>query len=592
MPVDGEKPKFNWEKTKEALEIFAFIRPYRNQFIGGMILLALSSLVFMVFPYLAGEMADVATGEDKLGLSLNQIALALIAILVVQGLMSYFRVILFAIVSEKGMADVRRALYKRLISLPIFFFEKNRVGELTSRMTTDVNNLQTVFSITLAEFFRQILILIVGIIFLLVTTPKLSYIMLATFPVIVIGAMFFGRFIRNKSRDRQKALADTNTIVDESLQNIQTVKSFTNETYEYRRFSSSIDQVVDIALKLASHRAVFSTFIIVVLFGGIFFILWYGATLVSSGNMTIGELVAFIAYTAIIGGAIGGLGNFYTQILTAIGGTERIREILTEEPEVDMGRRPEQEARFRGDISFDHIRFAYPSRADVMIFEDMSLDIRAGQKVALVGQSGAGKSTIAALLLRLYAIQDGAVTIDGKSIYDFPISDYRAQFGLVPQEVLLFGGTIRENILYGRPDATEEELIRACEMSHCLEFIRQFPEGFETLVGERGIKLSGGQRQRIAIARAILADPAVLILDEATSALDAESEAVVQSALDALMENRTSVIIAHRLATIKKVDVIFVIENGQIIEQGTHEELSEKENGAYSALAKLQFEMS
>jgi ABC-type multidrug transport system fused ATPase/permease subunit len=592
IPIDGEKPKFSWEKTKEALRIFQFIKPYRFHFFGGMILLGLSSVVFMIFPYLAGEMTDVATGKTKLGLTLDQIALVLLGILVFQGVVSYFRVILFAHVSEKGMADVRRALYQKLISLPVHFFEKNRVGELTSRMTTDVNNLQTVFSITLAEFFRQILILIVGIIYLLFTTPTLSYIMLGTFPVIVVGAMFFGRYIRNKSRERQKTLADTNTIVDESLQNIQTVKSFTNEPYEFQRYSVAIGKVVKVALKLASYRAIFSTFIIIILFGGIFFILWFGASLVANGKMTIGELVAFIAYTAIIGGAIGGLGSFYTQILTAIGGTERIREILSEESETQIDQIDQLEKRFNGNIVFDQVGFSYPSRKDLPIFEDLSLQIKAGEKIALVGQSGAGKSTIASLLLRLYQVQSGDITIDGKSIYAFPISGYRSQFGLVPQEVLLFGGTIRENIRYGKPEATEEEIIQASERSHCMEFIRQFPEGFDTLVGERGVKLSGGQRQRIAIARAILKDPAILILDEATSALDAESEAIVQSALDALMANRTSVIIAHRLATIKKVDCIFVIDNGRIIEQGNHEELSGRENGAYSSLAKLQFELN
>lgn len=585
----GEKPKFNWEKTKEALQIFTYIRPYRWHFIGGMILLGLSSLVFMVFPYLAGEMTDIATGQAKLGLSLNQIAIVLMVILVFQGLVSYFRVILFAHVSERGMADVRRALYQKLISLPVYFFEKNRVGELTSRITTDVNNLQAVFSFVLAEFFRQILILIVGIGYLLFTTPTLSYIMLATFPVIVVGAMFFGRYVRSKSKERQQALADTNIIVDESLQNIQSVKSFTNEPFENKRYSSAIDVVVKIALKLASFRAMFSTFIIVILFGGIFFILWYGSSLVAEGRMTIGELVSFIAYTAIIGGAIGGLGNFVTQILTAIGGTERIREILHEESEIEINSTKEAVNRVKGNIQFQNVEFSYPSRPDVPVLKDITFEVEAGQKIALVGQSGAGKSTIASLLLRLYEIQGGQISIDGEDISNQKISAHRDQFGLVPQEVLLFGGTIAENILYGKLDATKEELYEAARMSHCLEFIEQFPEGFETLVGERGVKLSGGQRQRVAIARAILKDPAILILDEATSALDAESELVVQSALDALMENRTSVIIAHRLATIKKVDCVYVIDDGRIIEKGNHEELSAIENGAYRSLAKLQF---
>ena len=589
---DDKKRKLNWDTTKQALSLFSYIKPYKYYFFGGMILLFFSSLVFMVFPYLAGEMTDIATGESSLGFSLNQIGAGLLVILVLQAIIAYFRIVLFAHVSEKSMADVRKSLYEKMITLPVHFFEKNRVGELTSRMTTDVNNLQQVFAITLAEFFRQIIILIVGIGFLMFTTPKLSLIMLATFPVIVLGAMGFGRYIRKMSKERQQSLADTNTVVDESLQNIQTVKAFTNEDFEYKRYDLAMKKVVEIALKLANYRAIFSTFIIVALFGGIFFILWYGAKLVMSGEMTVGQLVSFIAYTAIIGGAIGGLGSFYTQILTAVGGTERIREILGEESEVSISHKKEKVTDKSTKILFRNVAFTYPSRNDVPVLKNIDISIEPGQKVALVGQSGSGKSTIAALLLRMYEIDSGEISINGVSIYESDITTHRSKFGLVPQEVMLFGGTIGENISYGRPSATKAEVIEAANLSYCLEFIDQFPEGMETLVGERGIKLSGGQRQRIAIARAILKDPAVLILDEATSSLDAESERVVQLAMDKLMEGRTSIIIAHRLATIKSVDQIYVIDDGRIIEQGTHEELANVEDGAYSSLAKLQFEVS
>jgi len=577
-------------QLKEVKGMLSFIRPYRWHFIGGLILLFLGSMTFMVFPYLAGELADVATGTSKLGLNLNQIGLVLIVILFLQGIMSYLRVIWFAVVSERGMADVRSSIYQRLIGLPVYFFERNRVGDLTSRISEDVNRLSAVFSNTLAELIRQVLVLLTGIAFLLFTTPRLSLTMLATFPVIVIGAMFFGRFVRNLSRSRQKSLAKTNTVVEETLQNINTVKAFTNETLEYNRYKHEMGEVVTTSLKLAKYRAAFASFIIVILFGVIFFILWYGATMVQNNMMTIGQLVSFISYTAIIGAAIGSLGNFYTEIITALGGTERIREILNETVEVSVPMtvtRPKVE----GHIRFEDVHFEYPSRPDMPVLRGIDLDIHPGQKIALVGQSGSGKSTIASLLMRLYPWQKGNITLDGKDINLMDLSSYRSVYAIVPQEVLLFGGTIRENILYGHPGASEEELMSAARTSNSLEFIMSFPEGFDTIVGERGIKLSGGQRQRIAIARAVLRNPDVLILDEATSSLDAESEKLVQEALERLLEGRTAIIIAHRLATIRNVDCIYVLEDGKIVEKGTHDELSVLDEGLYAALARLQFDI-
>ncbi len=590
--VNGEeKPKkLSLQQLKEARSMLSFIRPYRWHFIGGLILLFLGSLMFMAFPRLAGELVDVAAGKGQLGFSLNQIGLILIAILVLQGIMSYLRVIWFAVVSEKGMADVRSSIYQKLIGLPVYFFEKNRVGDLTSRISEDVNRLSMIFSTTLAELIRQVLILVSGVIFLLITTPKLSLTMLGTFPLIVVGAMFFGRFVRSLSRSRQKALANTNTVVEETLQNINTVKAFTNESLEYNRYKSEMSTVVKTSLQLAKYRAIFASFIIIVLFGAIFFILWYGATMVQNNMMTTGQLVTFIAYTAIIGGSIGSLGNFYTEIVTALGGTERIREILDERTEINVPvivNRP----KISGRIHFEDVHFEYPSRQEMAVLRGINMDIQPGEKIALVGQSGSGKSTIAALLMRLYPLHKGRITLDGKDINEMDLSTYRSVFAIVPQEVLLFGGTIRENVLYGNPQASEEELLNAARISNSLEFIQSFPEGFQTIVGERGIKLSGGQRQRIAIARAVLRNPDILIPDEATSSLDAESERLVQEALERLLEGRTAIIIAHRLATIRNVDCIYVLEDGKIVEQGTHDELSQREDGVYSALARLQFEM-
>lgn len=587
------KVKLTRETFREALKIFEFVRPYRWSLILGMLLLFVSSLVFMLFPYLMGQMVDIAQGTSQLDLTLASMGWVLLIVLIAQGLVSYTRVILFAQVSEKGIADIRKALYEKLVSLPIVFFEKSRVGELISRLTADVEQLYNAISITLAELLRQIIILVVGVILLAVTTPKLALIMLSSFPVIVIGAIFFGRYIRKLSKERQNQLADTNIILSESMQSINAVKAFTNEWFEIDRYTKSINSMVKISLKFAQGRAIFAVFIVTILFGALFFIVWQAAIMVQQNQLTAGELISFVAYTAILGGAIAGLGNFYTQLLGAIGATERVREILNTKSEIDIANKQAgKPMRFEGNIEYRDVHFSYPTRSDIAVLKGINFKIKAGQKVALVGPSGAGKSTIVQLLLQFYKTDSGDILLDGKSIFDYNISEYRHNFAIVPQEVLLFGGTIRENILYGKPDASEAEIIEAAKQSNSWEFISSFPEGLETVVGERGIKLSGGQRQRIAIARAILRNPSVLLLDEATSSLDAESEKVVQEALNHLMEGRTSIIIAHRLATIRDVDCIFVIDNGKIIEQGTHSELSLIENGAYSSFAKLQFELS
>jgi len=584
-------PRLNREKLREAAQVFRFIRPYRWPFIFGLVLLFLSSLVFMIFPYLSGLMVDVAQGNAELDISLGQVGWVLLGVLIAQGLTSYLRILLFSIVSEKGIADVRKALYQKLVALPIVFFEQSRVGELVSRLTADVEKLYSAFSITLAEFIRQIIILVAGIAFLAVRAPKLSLIMLGTFPVIVIGAMVFGRYIRRLSKDRQEELAVSNTVLNETIQAIQAVKAFTNEIFEAMRYGRSIDKVVSIALHYARWRALFSAFIVTFLFGALFFIIWQGAMMVANGTMTAGQLIEFVVYTGILGGAIAGLGNFYTEIMGAVGATERIREILNEETEVEVSPAATVErVPLKGNIRYENVHFSYPTRKDMPVLKGLDFQLQAGQKVALVGASGAGKSTIVQLLLKFYKADSGDIKVDGHSIYDINTTAYRQNIAIVPQEVILFGGTIRENILYGKPDAFESEIIQAARQANAWGFIRSFPEGLETIVGERGVKLSGGQRQRIAIARAILKDPAILLLDEATSSLDAESEKAVQDALNKLMKGRTSIIIAHRLATIRDVDCIYVIDRGQIIEKGTHEELSLIEDGTYNSLARLQFE--
>lgn len=582
--------KISKKGFKSFVKIFSYIRPYTFQFVLGLFMLVLGSLLFMIFPGAAGEMANAAAGESRFDLSVTDYGLLFLVILVFQGAFSYFRTILFAVVSEKGMADVRKNLFSKLMSQHLQFYEERRVGELTSRITADVEQLQSAFSITLAEFLRQILILITGLIILAVLTPALSLTMLMTFPFVVLLALIFGRYIRRISRKRQDEIANTNTVAEEALQSFQVVKSFANELFEMKRYGKSVDEVVQVSLRYAKIRGLFFVFIITILFGAIFFILWRGAIMVQEGEMPLGDLFSFIIYTGIIGGAIAGLGNLYTTLAGAVGASERIMEILASEGEFDNNEVPkESEIKVEGRLAFEEIDFSYPARPDMEVLKSISFEVEKGEKVALVGVSGSGKSTIVKLLLRFYEPDSGQIKLDGKSIDHYDVRTLRNCFALVPQEVMLFGGTIRENIEYGKPGAGLDEVYQAAKLANALEFIEQFSTGFETVVGDRGVKLSGGQRQRIAIARAILKNPKLLILDEATSSLDADSEQVVQEALDNLLQGRTAIIIAHRLATIRNADKILVLDKGYIVEQGTHSELIGKE-GLYQKLAKLQFD--
>jgi len=581
-----EKRKLNKQNLNKLGGIFRFLIPYRWAFFSGLLFLLFSSLTLLTFPFVAGKLIDTAQGKTWIFNDVNDIAIILIVILGIQSVFSFFRVWLFALVSERSMRDIRMALYARLVRLPMTFFDKRRTGELISRITSDVSQLQDTFSTTLAELFRQVITLVAGVAFLFLNTPKLTLFMLGTFPVLVLFAMVFGKFIRRLSKKTQDELALANVIVEETLQSISTVKSFVGENYESFRYGRGLERVVGVALTAAKFRGAFISFIIFALFGGIVGVMWYGASLVSSGEMSVGELVSFVLYTTFIGGSIAGLGDIYSQLQKAIGSSERVLEILEEDTEADLGEIP---AVFKGAIEFENVGFNYPTRPEAEVLTNLSIQVGQGEKVALAGHSGAGKSTIVQLLMRFYELEKGAIRIDGKNIKEWDLSALRSKIGIVPQEVLLFGGSIRENISYAKPDASEEEIILAAKKANAWQFISKFPEGLETLVGERGIKLSGGQRQRIAIARAILKDPAILILDEATSSLDAESESLVQEALDELMKGRTTLIIAHRLATIRKVDKIYVLSEGKVIEQGSHQELVKNQEGFYSNLVRLQF---
>ncbi len=583
---ESEKRKLNKQNLSKLGGIFQFLMPYKGAFFLGLIFLVFSSLTLLTFPYVAGKLIDTAQGTDWIVNDINSIALILVGILAVQSTFSFFRVWLFALVSERSMRDIRLALYSRMVRLPMTFFDKRRTGELISRITSDVSMLQDTFSVTLAELFRQVVTLVAGVIFLLVNTPKLTLFMLATFPVLVVIAMVFGKFIRKLSKTTQDELASANVIVEETLQSISTVKSFVGEAFESARYGNGLNRVVGVALRAAKYRGAFISFIIFALFGGIVAVMWYGASLVSSGEMSVGELVSFVLYTTFIGGSIAGLGDIYGQVQKAIGSSERVLEILDEEPEPAAGAKT---SAFQGKIAFDQVGFHYPTRPEMEVLKSLSFHVNPGEKVALAGHSGAGKSTIIQLLMRFYEVQKGSIQVDDRPLEEWDLQNLRSHVGMVPQEVLLFGGSIRENIAYAKPGASEEEIILAAKKANAWQFISQFPEGLDTLVGERGVKLSGGQRQRVAIARAILKDPSILILDEATSSLDAESEHLVQEALDELMKGRTTIIIAHRLATIRKVDRIYVLSDGEIVEQGNHLDLLGKEEGFYANLVRLQF---
>ncbi|NML66603.1 ATP-binding cassette domain-containing protein [Hymenobacter sp. RP-2-7] len=604
LTADLPKPKINKASLQRSLRIFRFVLPYRGKFTVGMGLLVLSSLSTISFPWIAGKLVNVATGEPLrlpggLELDINRVALGLFLVTVLQGIFSFGRIWFFTQVSEFTVRDIREALYAKFVQLPIPYFEQNRVGAITSRITSDVAQIQDSFSLTLAELFRQVFTLVGGIAFIVAVSWKLSLFMLLTFPPIVLAAGLFGRKIRTLARTVQQELAHTNTIVEETLQSINSVKAFTNEQFEVRRYNASLNKVVRAALQSNLFRGGFVSFVIIGLFGGIILVLWRGATLVhlpkgTPGHLEVGDLTSFIIYTAFIGASVAGLGELYGKVQSTLGASERILEILDETPEPThqqpaLGLVP---AQVLGDIRYEHVAFRYPTRPDVAVLQDIDFHIAAGEKIALVGPSGAGKSTIAGLLMQFYPLSGGRILVDGHDVADYDLTALRAHIGIVPQETLLFGGTIRENIAYGKPGASDAEIVEAARRANAWQFIQNFPEGLDTLVGDRGIKLSGGQRQRVAIARAILKNPAILILDEATSSLDSESEKLVQGALDELMQHRTSLIIAHRLSTIRKVDKILVIDGGRIVEAGSHEELSEREGGLYANLLRLQFELA
>lgn len=583
------KKKITRAGLKNAFRLFSYIKPFRSEYALGMFFLLGSSLASLAFPKLLGEL--VSSGNSgTLSADLNRIALLLLGVLFVQAVFSYFRVILFVNVTEKSLALLRQKAYNHLIKLPLRFFEKHRVGELNSRISSDISLLQETLTSTLAEFIRQIIIITGGVTLLAITSWKLTLFMLIVVPPTMLTAVYFGRFIRKLSKEVQKEVAKSNTIVEETLQGIQSVKTYTNEFFEIERYRKKTSEIAGIGMKSGKYRGAFSAFMIFGLFGAMVAVIWKGAAMMSSGQIDAGELFSFVIYSGFIGGTVGGLAGVFTQIQKFIGATEELFDIFNEEEEeIQQAESIPLAEQLNGAIVLKDLSFRYPARPDEEVLTRIDAVIAKDSMVALVGPSGAGKSTIAALIMRLYEPSSGEILFDGRRSSIFSLRSLRNQIALVPQDIFLFGGTIRENIMYGRPSATEAEVAEAAAKANALEFIDRFPEKFETIVGERGIQLSGGQRQRIAIARAVLKNPRILILDEATSSLDSESERLVQDALEKLMKGRTSLVIAHRLATIRKADQILVIDEGRIVERGTHDELITLENGIYRNLSRLQY---
>ena len=588
-----KKVKLSKENWKEAIAIFKYLQPYRAHFFTGLIFIFLSSLSTLSFPYMLKNLIDSSNTISNGGKAMapSTIALIMVGILIAQMLFSFGRVYCLSYAGENALASLRKALYKKMIQLPMDFFAQRRVGELSSRLSTDLSQIQDAMSIMLAEILRGILTLFIGIGLILFISPQLTRVMLSVIPIIIIFAVVFGKKIRSLSRAAQDQLADSNIIVQETLQGISNVKAFSNEWFEINRYNKSLNKVVQLAISNGKVRGFFISFLLFSLFGTIIFFVWFGVGLMQKGQLSFGDLTAFVIYTSFVGGSMAGFADLYSQLQKTLGATQRVRELMKEEiePISIENNTIDDSNKLNGMVSFNQVSFSYPSRKDFQVLKNLNIVAQPGEQIALVGPSGAGKSTIVSLLLQFYYPDSGSILFDGKESKEFELSNLRKQMAFVPQDVLLFGGTIKENIAYGKPDASFEEIEEASKKAFAHDFIVSFPEKYETIVGERGVKLSGGQRQRIAIARAILKNPAILILDEATSSLDAASELLVQNALTNLMKNRTSFVIAHRLATVRNADKIFVLDKGKIVEAGTHNELINIPEGLYKSLSKLQF---
>lgn len=584
MSEDKKPTRISKESAKKALGIYRYIEPYKYRFFLGMFFLVLSSVSSLG---LFNSMGDLVGAQmDNLKTDVNKIVGIMAIIMAIQAVSSFFRINLFGYVTENAVANLRRDVYSRLIKLPIPFFSDRRVGELNSRVSSDISTVKDTMTSIIAEFIREVITIVGSVIILSMISWQLVGFIAALIPVMALFGVTFGRKIRKLSKEGQQAVAESNTIVEETLQGIATVKAYTIELLEIARYQIRNKEAANIGIRNARLNSYFITIFIIFMFSAIVSVAWFGSYLVSTGDIMVRDLVKFMLFSVMMAASAGGLANSWVAIQRAVGATENVMAILEEKEEYLSG---DLLPRFTGKVNFQHIEFSYPNHEDKKVLNNISFQANPGDRIAIVGRSGAGKTTLTNLLLRFYTPQAGEILVDDKPIGTYPLHAYRSHLAIVPQDIVLFGGTIADNIRQGKPDATDEQVKEAAIRANAYDFISQFPLGFATLVGERGTKLSGGQRQRVAIARAILRDPAILILDEATSSLDSESERAVHDALDELMKNRTSFVIAHRFATIRNCNKILVMDKGEIKEFGTHEELMANADGLYRHLAALQF---